>query len=133
MLKCVVIGLAFLCCVSGFEVFSTLAKSTTKRDITPAAKLCFLNALSGDAAGVSSECVQALATAPDDQARKDATCSPLCDSLYAASSQVILLHEVSIFTATTQDVYLGSTEHLVNYFTHELHFLFFNSTATVSC
>ena len=84
MLKCVVIGLALLCCVSGFEVFSTLAKSTTKRDITPAAELCFLNALSGDAAGVSSECVQALATAPDDQARKDATCSPLCDSLYAA-------------------------------------------------
>ena len=82
MLKCVVIGLALLCCVSGFEVFSTLAKSTTKRDITPAAELCFLNALSGDAAGVSSECVQALATAPDDQARKDATCSPLCDSLY---------------------------------------------------
>ncbi|KAL5477639.1 hypothetical protein EMCRGX_G024461 [Ephydatia muelleri] len=25
------------------------------------------------------------------------------------------------------------TEHVANYFTHELHFLFFNSTATVSC
>ena len=55
--------------IGGFEVFSTLIKSTTKRDITPAAVVCFLNALSGDT--VSSQC-------------EDATCSPLCDSLYAA-------------------------------------------------
>ena len=82
MLKCVVIGLAFLCCVSGFEVFSTLAKSTTKRDITPEANLCFLTALSGDTAGVSSECLQALTTAPDDQARKGVMCSSSCNSLY---------------------------------------------------
>ena len=89
MLKCAVIGLAVLCCVSGFELFSTLNSLTTKRDAPSDATTnpCIIKSLSDGT--VSSQCTQALTTAADEPATIAAVCSQLCDSLYTAAVRCV--------------------------------------------